>query len=98
MQPLLTFACLAMCVTALGALLPERSPLRKTALLASGLLMAAMWLSSLPQLLPALPSAVLPDTLLDSTSLDSVDTRRQALIQQMQEGLEHGQAASMASP
>lgn len=85
MQPILTFASLSMCMVALTALLPERSPLRKTALLACGLLMAAMWLDSLSALLPHLRDVQPPASLLTPTQAASIDQRQQALLSQWQE-------------
>ena len=98
MQPLMTFACLSMCTAALTALLPERSGLRKTALLCSGLMLAALWLSCLPQLTPHIPSAAAPATWLAPADTEPIAQRQAALLKQMQEDAAHEQAADMASP
>lgn len=47
MQLLTAFAGLSMCCAALMALLPEGA-MRKTAMLAAGLLLAALWVEGLP--------------------------------------------------
>lgn len=77
MQLLLGFACLTMCSSILLALLGEQSSMRRTALLASGLLLAAMWLDGMEAMLQTKWSAGSPDGWLERAASSSVAKRQQ---------------------
>ena len=81
MQMLLTFAGLVMCSSAMLALLPQGG-LRKTASLVAGLMILAVWLTSLSNadFLPSLPD--LPESLFIGAKTDSIETRQTAFLQE----------------
>ena len=97
MKLLIAFSALSMCSIALLALLPEGS-LRKTALLAAGLLMAAMWLDQLPSFGLDLAWEDASAAWLVPVDVRSIRTRQQQMIESTREVTEHGQTAGMAAP
>ncbi len=87
MSLIYAFAGICMCCAALSALLPDTS-LKKTVLLAMGLMMMAMWAECLRDMLVLPWNAERPSSILESSGLGELEAREESSRQMLQEAME----------
>ncbi len=98
MQTFLAFAGLSMCCTALLALVGDGA-MRKTAALAMGLILAALWAGGIREAFSAFPGVNAPESVLEESGAPSVDERQAAENERVTAREErYGEAASLSAP